>query len=505
MDIKKKTKPTAKKQQVVDYSFAGKIQPFNIEAERSVLGHLLMQPDSIDDICRLVKGVEYFHNLDNQKIFAACLVLRDKSKMIDPITVIEEMKKQGTLEEIGGPVTVMAMMTQISSSALDTFSKVLVEKYMLRQLAAVGFEVSDRALNNEDPFELLDWAEARIGNINNLESDNYHKIDEGLMKVIKRIDELRNLDQELTGVETGFPDLNKVTCGWQQPDLIILAARPSVGKTAFALNLGVNAAEVGTPVGFFSMEMSEAQLIQRIVSSKSEVPIENISRGKLTDDQMVVLNDKGFNPVFKLPFYIDDTPALNIYQLRAKARRMKKKNKVGLIIIDYLQLMSGIQNGRADNREQEISKISRDLKALAKELQVPIIALSQLSREVEKRRESKIPQLSDLRESGAIEQDADIVMFMYRPEYYNIKINEDGQQMNGETHIRFAKHRSGALELVKLTAKLSIQKFISYQGPGGYENTKPGIDFTAKVNPAGNGNWKPIENNALDSEEPYKF
>jgi replicative DNA helicase len=263
-----------------------------------------------------------------------------------------------------------------------------------------------------------------------------------------------------------------------------LAARPSVGKTAFALNLAKNAAlhaSKPTPVAFLSLEMSASQLVQRILSAESEIWLEKIARGKLEEHEMKQLYAKGIQKLAQAPIFIDDTAALNIFEFRAKCRRLKNKHNVGLIIIDYLQLMSGTGENRNSNREQEISRISRDLKSLAKELSVPIIALSQLSREVEKRKEgNKMPQLSDLRESGAIEQDADMVMFLYRPEYYDITSNEMGESNKGETHVRIAKHRNGSLETVKLRALLHIQKFIE----------ETGSDFAGIGLPQ--GNWKPV-------------
>jgi replicative DNA helicase len=292
---------------------------------------------------------------------------------------------------------------------------------------------------------------------------------------------MRNKTEDISGVPTGFPTLDKITYGWQPTDLIILAARPSVGKTAFALNLARNAALSAvkpTAVGFFSLEMSAAQLVQRILSAESEIPLEKISRGKMEDYEYQQLHTKGIKRLETAPIYIDDTAALNIFEFRAKARRLVNKHNVGLIIIDYLQLMSG-SNDKGGNREQEISNISRNLKALAKELGIPIIALSQLSRAVETRKESKMPQLSDLRESGAIEQDADMVMFIYRPEYHEIHNNENGESTKGETHIRIAKHRNGSLENLRLRAHLHIQRFEEIDETGGF----PG---------GGSGNWKPI-------------
>ncbi|MGH2565996.1 MAG: replicative DNA helicase, partial [Ginsengibacter sp.] len=305
------------------------------------------------------------------------------------------------------------------------------------------------------------------------------------VKTVQRIEDLRHKNEDVTGVPSGFSSLDRVTYGWQNTDLIILAARPAVGKTAFALNLARNAAMNGnkqTPVALFSLEMSAGQLVQRILAAESEIWLEKIARGKLEEHEMKQLYARGIQRLAKAPIYIDDTPALNIFELRAKSRRLKTKHNIGLIIIDYLQLMSGTGDNRQSNREQEISNISRNLKALAKELNVPIVALSQLSREVEKRGAkdgTKMPQLSDLRESGAIEQDADLVMFLYRPEYYDITSNEMGENNRGETIVRIAKHRNGTLETIKLRALLHIQKFVEDES-GGFGG------------PALPGNWKPV-------------
>jgi replicative DNA helicase len=275
----------------------------------------------------------------------------------------------------------------------------------------------------------------------------------------------------------------------------VLAARPSVGKTAFALNLARNAAlhpTKPTVVGFFSLEMSAGQLVQRILSAESEIWLEKIARGRLEEHEMKQLYKKGIERLASAPIHIDDSAALNIFELRAKCRRLKNKHNVGLIIIDYLQLMSGAGENRNSNREQEISRISRDLKGLAKELNIPIIALSQLSREVEKRKEgNKMPQLSDLRESGAIEQDADMVMFLYRPEYYDITSNELGESNRGETHVRIAKHRNGQLDTIKLKALLHIQKFVEDDGD----------DFSNNL-PQG-GSWKPVKDIDGDGAKLY--
>jgi replicative DNA helicase len=339
-----------------------------------------------------------------------------------------------------------------------------------------------------------------------------------LVKTIQRIEEMRNRDEDITGVPSGFPSLDKLTYGWQPTDLIILAARPSVGKTAFALNLARSAAlsaKKPYPVAFFSLEMSAGQLVQRILSAESEIWLEKISRGKLEEHEMKQLYKKGIERLSNAPIFIDDSAALNIFELRAKCRRLKNKHNIGLIIIDYLQLMSGGGDNKNGNREQEISKISRDLKGLAKELQVPIIALSQLSREVEKRKEgAKIPQLSDLRESGAIEQDADMVMFLYRPDYYEIGTNEMGESTKGETYVKIAKHRNGSLDTIKLKALLHIQKFIEDEdgsGDFGGGNSSPAGGFRpVKPNETGGGGaslyiqkGSKMNDGAFDDDAPF--
>jgi replicative DNA helicase len=350
-----------------------------------------------------------------------------------------------------------------------------------------GEIIGDAYEDSTDVFDLLDDAESKLFEItNNHLRKNFDTIDSVLVKTIQRIEDLRHKNEDVTGVPSGYASLDRVTYGWQTTDLIILAARPSVGKTALALNLARNAAlhaSKPTPVAVFSLEMSAGQLVQRILAAESEIWLEKIARGKLEEHEMKQLYARGIQRLAQAPLFIDDTPALNIFELRAKCRRLKNKHNIGMVIIDYLQLMSGTGENRNSNREQEISNISRNLKALAKELSIPIIALSQLSREVEKRGAkdgTKMPQLSDLRESGAIEQDADLVMFLYRPEYYDITTNEMGENNRGETHVRIAKHRNGSLETIKLRALLHIQKFVEDDGG----------DF----NPVGlPGNWKPVK------------
>jgi len=472
----------------------GKVPPQAKELEEAVLGAIMLEKSAFDTVIEILKP-ECFYSDANQRIYRAMQGLAIKSLPIDLLTVVEELKFREELEQVGGPYYVTKLTNAVVSSAnIEAHSRIVLQKFIQRELIRISGEIiGDAYEDSTDVFDMLDEAEGKLFEItNNHLRKNFDSIDTVLVKTIQRIEDMRNRDEDITGVSTGFPSLDKLTYGWQPTDLIILAARPSVGKTAFALNLARSAAVTddpakAVPVAFFSLEMSSSQLVQRILSAESEIWLEKIARGKLEEHEMKQLYKKGIEKLSKAPIFIDDTAALNIFELRAKCRRLKNKHNVGLILIDYLQLMSGAGDNKNGNREQEISKISRDLKGLAKELQVPIIALSQLSREVEKRKEgAKIPQLSDLRESGAIEQDADMVMFLYRPEYYEITANEMGESTKGETYVKIAKHRNGSLDTIKLKALLHIQKFVEDQD---------GSDFGGFNNggsSGGGGNWKPV-------------
>jgi len=456
----------------------GKVPPQARELEEAILGAVMLEKAAFDNVIEIIRA-ECFYVDAHQLIFKACEKLAQKNMPIDMLTVVEELKSSEELDLVGGAFYVSKLTMSVTSSAnIETHARILLEKFIQRKLIEISGEIITEAyVESTDVFNLLDDAEQKIFNItNNYLKKNYDDIGDALAKALERIDKLRLQTNEISGVPSGFPSLDKVTYGWQPSDLIILAARPAVGKTAFALNLIRNAAMHPTnpvPVAFFSLEMSSAQLVQRILSAQSEIKLEKISRGNLEDYEYKQLQAKGIKPLETSPIYIDDTAALNIFEFRAKARRLVNKNKVGMIVIDYLQLMSG-SGDKNSNREQEISTISRNLKVLAKELMIPIIALSQLSRAVESRKESKVPQLSDLRESGAIEQDADMVIFIYRPEYYENNSNEMGESIEGETHIKIAKHRNGSLETIILKARLDIQKFedMGNQGfnPGNWQS-----------------------------------
>ena len=462
----------------------GKVPPQSKELEEAVLGAIMLEKSAFDTVVEILKP-ECFYAEAHQSIFKAMKSLADKSLPIDLLTVVEELKFKGELELVGGPYYVSKLTNAVVSSAnIEAHARIVLQKFIQRELIRISGEIiGDAYEDTTDVFDLLDDAESKLFEItNNHLRSAFEDINTVLVKTIQRIEDMRNRDEDITGVPSGFPSLDKLTYGWQQTDLIVLAARPSVGKTAFALNLARSAAlhpTKPTPVVFFSLEMSSSQLVQRILSAESEIWLEKITRGKLEEHEMKQLYKRGIERLSNAPIYIDDTAALNIFELRAKCRRLKNKHDIGLIIIDYLQLMSGGGDNKNGNREQEISKISRDLKGLAKELKVPIIALSQLSREVEKRKEgAKIPQLSDLRESGAIEQDADMVMFLYRPEYYDITANEMGESNKGETYVKIAKHRNGSLDTIKLKALLHIQKFIEDVEVGSdYGGGAPGSNF----------------------------
>src|SRR6476659_6506199 len=361
----------------------GKVPPQAKDLEEAVLGAIMLEKGAFDAVIEILKP-ECFYVDAHQRIFRAMTSLANKSQPIDMLTVVEELRFKEELDIVGGPYYVTKLTNAVVSSAnIEAHSRIVLQKFIQRELIRISGEIiSDAYEDSTDVFDLLDQAESKMYEVtSNHLKNNYESIDSVLVKTIQRIEDLRHKNEDITGVPSGFPSLDRVTYGWQSTDLIILAARPAVGKTAFALNLARSAAlhaSKPTPVAVFSLEMSAAQLVQRILSAESEIMLEKISRGKLEDYEYQQLHAKGIKRLEQAPIYIDDTAALNIFEFRAKARRLVHKHKVGLIIIDYLQLMSG-STDRNGNREQEISTISRNLKALAKELNVPLIAVSHLS------------------------------------------------------------------------------------------------------------------------------
>lgn len=447
----------------------GKVPPQARDLEEGILGAIMLEKFAFDKVIDLITP-EVFYVEAHQRIFSAMMALNAKSQPIDINTVNEQLRSTEELEMCGGKYYVTQLTNSVVSSAhIEAHAHIVFQKFIARQYIQLGGEMIGQGFEDStDVFDMIDDIEKRMYQV----TSALHKkasvgLDTLLVKAISEIHALMDNDQEVSGVPSGFKNVDILTHGWQPTDLIILAARPGVGKTALALNFARNAALhpiKPTPVGFFSLEMSAGQLVRRLLASESEIPLKKIQRGRLDKEEVkLILYPKGIQPLSQASIHIDDTPGLNIFDLRHKARAMKRKYNIGLLIVDYLQLMSGTNTSNNNrNREQEISEISRGLKKLAKELDIPIMALSQLSRETEKR-SNKEPVLSDLRESGAIEQDSDAVVFIYRPEYYGLHRDAAGESNPGETILKFAKYRNGEPGTCKLRAQLWIQKFIEME------------------------------------------
>lgn len=438
----------------------GKVPPQSLELEEAVIGAIMVEKDAIIAVSEVLKE-ECFYKDAHRTIFHAIMELSQKLEPIDLYTVTEQLRKTSELENVGG-APYLAMLTQKVGSAahLEYHAKIIVQKFIQRELIRASTNIQNKAFDDqEDVEDLINFSEQEIFNIaeGNIKSDTM-PISAVVKEALLSIEEAGKREDGLSGVPSGFTKIDEITSGWQKSDLIIVAARPSMGKTAFVLSMARNmAVEYGVPVAMFSLEMSNVQLVNRLLVSETEIPSEKIRNGKLSPEEWRQLNDKITN-LSNAKIFVDDTPALSIFQLRAKCRRLVDQHKIKIIIIDYLQLMTGTSDTRG-NREQEVSMISRSLKAIAKELNVPIIALSQLSRAVETRGGNKRPVLSDLRESGAIEQDADIVMFIHRPEYYSIDVDEAGNSTLGTAQIIIAKHRNGSLEDVTLRFRKEFARF----------------------------------------------
>lgn len=439
----------------------GKLQPQAVELEEAVLGAMLLEKESLSLVIDALSP-ESFYKEQNGRIFAAIRKLFNESEPVDILTVTQELKRTGELELIGGSFYISSLTNRIASSAnIEFHARIVAQKFLQRELIRISTDTIKAAYEDStDVFELLDQTTQNIFQV--LDSNVRKQGDKMVNLISKAIEEIEAAAMQtdgLIGVPSGFTALDRITGGWQKSDLLILAARPGMGKTAFVVSMAKNAAvEFNKAVAIFSLEMSSIQLVKRLISSETEITQDKILKGNLDNHEFVQLNER-IKKLSVAPLFIDDTPALSIFELRAKARRLKENEKVELIIIDYLQLMSGGPDSKG-NREQEISNISRGLKSLAKELEIPIIALSQLSRQVENRPGgSKRPQLSDLRESGAIEQDADMVMFIYRPEYYGLEVDENNEPTKGRAEVIIAKNRHGSLETVKLRFVGQYAKF----------------------------------------------
>ncbi|SHM10379.1 replicative DNA helicase [Flavobacterium chilense] len=441
----------------------GKLPPQVIDLEEAVLGAMMIDKKGVDDVIDILQA-DAFYKDAHKHIFEAILQLFTETQPIDLLTVSSQLKKNGKLEIAGGDFYLIQLTQKIASSAhIEFHSRIILQKFIQRSLIRISSEIIEEAYDETtDVFELLDQAESKLyevtqGNIKR-SSETAQSL---VLQAKKKIEEISK-KEGLSGVETGFTNLDKLTSGWQPSDLIIIAARPAMGKTAFVLSMARNIAiQFGHGVALFSLEMASVQLITRLISSETGLSSEKLRTGKLEPHEWTMLSTK-VKDLEKAPLYIDDTPSLSIFDLRAKCRRLASQHGIKIIIIDYLQLMTAGGNAKGGgNREQEISTISRNLKALAKELNVPVIALSQLSRAVETRGSSKRPLLSDLRESGAIEQDADIVSFLYRPEYYKIEEwdDEEASPTAGQAEIMIAKHRNGGIENIRLKFLGHLGKF----------------------------------------------
>jgi replicative DNA helicase len=439
----------------------GKVPPQAIDLEEAVLGAIMLEKDAVIAVLDILQPASFYKET-HQKIYRAIVDLSSNQKPIDILTVTEELRSRKELEEVGGPFYITQLTSRVASAAhIEYHARIVAQKFIQRELIRVSTDIQNRAYDDSiDVDDLLDMSEQELFEIaeGNIKRETA-RINVLMQMAIEQIEEASKREDSLSGVPSGYTRLDRITSGWQKSDLIIVAARPSMGKTAFALSMARNiAVEHNKPVAVFSLEMSSLQLVNRLIVSETELPSNRIRNGNLDEKEWKQLDAK-IKSLVEAPLFIDDTPAISIFELRAKCRRLKLQYHVELIIVDYLQLMSGPVEARG-NREQEVSNISRSLKAIAKELNVPIIALSQLNRSVEMRSGSKRPQLSDLRESGAIEQDADMVIFIHRPEKYGITEDEDGNSTVGLAEIIVAKHRNGPVGDIQLRFRDETAKFV---------------------------------------------
>lgn len=488
----------------------GKVPPQAVELEETVLGALMLEKEAIIDVMDILKP-DCFYKEAHKKIYKAIVSLSEEYKPVDILTVTEELRKQEDLEEAGGAFYITQLTSRVASAAhIEFHARIIAQKYIQRELIRVSSEIQTRAFDaSADVDDLLDFSEKELFNIasGNIKKDA-QKIDNIIQQAIKQIEESAKRTDGLSGVPCGFTQLDRVTSGWQRSDLIIVAARPSMGKTAFTLSMARNiAVDHKQGVAFFSLEMSGVQLINRLLVAETGLSGDKIKTGKLENYEWEQLEYK-LKDLSEAPIFIDDTPAISIFELRAKCRRLKMQHDIQLIVIDYLQLMSGSSD--SGSREQEVSMISRGLKAIAKELDVPIIALSQLNRSVEMRSGDKRPQLSDLRESGAIEQDADIVLFIHRPERYGLTEDEEGNSTKGLAEIIIAKHRNGAVCDVQLRfigeqarfADMEDDRLESLSSDFGETG---GVTFGSKMNEDESSNTNDVfdTNTKFDTEAPF--
>lgn len=462
MPERKVSKTSRRGQQApIDTSF-GHLQPQAIDIEKVVLGALMIDKDAFTVVSEIINP-ETFYEARHQKIYEAVQSLNLQEKPVDIMTVTEELRHKGTLEDVGGPAYVVELSSQVASSAhIEYHAHILAQKFLARQLiqfaSMIETDAFDETVDVDDLMQKAEGALFEISQKNMLQ--DYVQIDTIVDQAHQLLLQASNREGGLTGVPSGFRKLDDITAGWQPSDLVIIAGRPAMGKTSFALSIAKNVAiDYRKPIAFFSLEMNNVQLVNRLISNVCSIPGNKILNGQLTPDEWERF-DSNIRKMQGAPIYVDDTPGLSIFELRTKARRLVREHGIELLMIDYLQLMNA--NGmRFNSRQEEVSTISRSLKGLAKELNIPVLALSQLSRAVEQRDgpEGKRPQLSDLRESGAIEQDADMVLFVHRPEYYHILQDEKGNDLHGMAQIIIAKHRKGATGDVLLNFRGEYTRF----------------------------------------------
>lgn len=490
------------------FDYGGRKPPRDTDLEEAVLGALMLEKDAYTTVCDILKP-ESFYEPSSQKIYEAIQALGASQRPIDMLTVTEQLRINGTLADVGGPVYISELTSRVASGAhVEFHARIVAQKYLARELIKFSSAIEAKAFDeSNDVDDLLQEAEGRLFEISqrNVKKD-VTQIDPVIGQAIEQIQNAANRASGLSGLETGFHELDKLTSGWQNSDLIIIAARPAMGKTAFVLSMAkMMALNYNIPLAFFSLEMSNLQLVNRLIQNTCELEGDVIKSGQLLPAQWDQLMSR-VKQLYGAPLYIDDTPSLSIFELRTKARRLVREHDIKLIIIDYLQLMnaSGMKFG---SREQEVSMISRNLKQLAKELNIPIIALSQLNRSVESRgadsKDGKRPQLSDLRESGAIEQDADIVCFIHRPEYY-LRSDTDaaGNDIRGLAEFIVAKHRSGRVDDVKMRFRSKFARFENWEeassdpGPSQMGSRMNSGDFSpAQTFTGGTSDFMPEETN----------
>ena len=448
---------------IINISDLGKVPPQALDMEEAVLGAIMLEKEAVITILDILKP-EAFYKEAHGKIFRAISDLSSREFPIDLYTVSEELKVHNTLDEVGGPVYLTQLTSKVVSAAhVEYHARIVAQKYIQRELIRVATEIQNRSFDDSyDVTDLLDFSESELfqiaeGNIKREVSP----INVVIKEAIKEIEAAGKREDALVGIPSGFTKLDRLTSGWQKSELIIIAARPSMGKTAFALSMARNMAiDHGKKIAIFSCEMSSIQLVNRLIIAETDIPGDKIKNGRLSEEEWKQL-DRRIKKLVEAPIFIDDTPAISVFELRAKCRRLKAQHKLDLVIVDYLQLMSGPPD--SGSREQEVSTISRSLKSIAKELDVPILALSQLNRSVEMRGGTKRPQLSDLRESGAIEQDADMVVFIHRQEKFGILAFEDGSSTKGIAEIILSKNRNGPVDDVKLRFREEKAQFVDLE------------------------------------------